>query len=281
MKAWSEYLTYLRSPVTPTKEPSIVRSVEELEAALRAAIPNGAALLLSGGVDSRILKALMPTARCYTAAFEWQRVETLDATPVPITWRDYLECHDDLVTRKGCALTGVEPAVHIMCRRAKADGFGAVVSGILADVHFGDIGGFLSAEDPVKNYLARHLDPRLVLRDAVDVMVPIGDRVKFSTTLAWGDGLAFDNAAEAAGVRHIAPYRGVRAKYPVAGKPMLRALHTRLVGPSSPRKNGFARPMNRWLAGYQPTRREFLPLPPLNATQLFYVWSLERWMSVS
>lgn len=281
MKRWSEYLTFLRSPALPTPAPTVVRFVDELEAALRASIPPGAALLLSGGMDSRIIKALAPTIRCYTAAFDGMPPEAASAVPVRITWDDYLAVHDDLVKNKGCAVTGVEPAVHILCRQAKADGFDVVVSGILADAHFGDIGGLLTAPDPVKAYLEKHVDPKLVLRDPVDVMVPITDRVEFATTLAWGDGLAFDNAANLAGVRHVAPYATLRAEHPIEGKPMIRHLYERLIGGAPPGKVGFARPMSRWLRHYRPTRPEFLPLPRLNATRTFYVWSLERWMNLS
>jgi hypothetical protein len=290
VRAWSEYLTYLRSPATPTNPVPTIDSVDELEAALRAALPTGpTALLLSGGIDSHVLRALLPDATCYTAQFDDLPAETPLATPVPITWGSYLKHHDDLVRRKGYALTGVEPAVHELCRAARADGFTTVVSGLLADAHFGDVGRLHASSDPWRAYLRKHVDPTLVLREPIDVRGAarpylVGGRLdtpRFTSELAWGDGPAFDNAAALAGVRHVAPFGAVRAAQPVAGKPLVAQLYERLTGARAPRsKNGFARPMGRWLSRYAPKRREFRPLPALNPARLFYVWSLERWMNL-
>jgi hypothetical protein len=290
VRSWSEYLAFLRTPAVPSPAPRAVNTTGELLAALRAALPTEpVAYLVSGGVDSRLLWALAPTgSRAYTVAFDGLDPEPTEGTQVPVSWHDYQQHHDALTARKGCALTGVEPAVFTACLQAARDGFDTIVSGVLADAHFGDVAGLHTAPDPLRAYFHTHIHPPSILHDAVDVsdaiapyLTPSGlDTIRFVTELAWGDGLAFTNAAALAGLRHVAPYSLVRAERPTAGKPLVTQAYQRVTRQPVPAKVGFSRPMRRWLAGYTPTRPEFKPLPKLRATRLFYVWSLERWMNL-
>ena len=309
MKQASEYLAFLRSPPEPSPTVQRVGTVTELLSHVRLSMPiEPIALLLSGGVDSCSLATFLPRgSACYTVVFpELGQSEAPDAgryVPegcrheiVTVTWADYEREHDRLAASKGYALTGIEPAVLVAMKRAKADGYSTVMTGMGADINFGDLGrlnAFTNRERLWRAYLKWHVDPVLALREPHDASAALNqftrldgsvDAREFSLTLAWGDVLAVDNAARVAGVRHVAPFATRAATNDTAkpGKPLIRAMHARNTGrPWRLPKRGFRRPMSKWLANYEPTREEFItPLPALRADQRFYVYSLERWLGM-
>lgn len=291
--------------------------LERLRAQLSAVDMRRTGLLLSGGIDSAILAALLPGARAYTVRFEAEGA--VDETPqaaefaarfglahtvVAVTWTDYERFADALMLHKRSPLHAVEVGLFKAALRASGDGIDHLIVGNGADSNFGGLDKLLSRDWTLDEFTARYsfLDPRSVLRDAIGPerwVQPyrIGNGVDVPRFLreVHGQGItqAFTNAASLAGCTLLSPYEHVGLRDPLdldrirAGQPkyLVREAFRRLYPDLQPlEKVPFARPMATWLSGWQATtRREFVkPAVPAgwSGEQRWLVWCLDRFLNL-
>lgn len=275
-------------------------------------------LLLSGGIDSAILAALLPAGtRVYTIRFEapgavdesvWARRYAdacgLRHRTVTVSWPDYLAVTDALMLRKKAPLHAVEVGLMLATQQAVADGVSALVIGNGADSTFGGLDQLLSREWSFDDFVRRYtfLRPEQFLVDPVDltdIYTPyrLGDGIDVLKFLKVVHGLgilqAFDNAIQAGGCSTIEPFEHLRLEGPLdlhrirngESKYLLRELFTRLYpNLPTPEKIPFARPMNHWLRDWHgPLRREFrtdISFNNLTGDQKWLLWCLNRFLDL-
>ena len=295
----------------------VLDALRELTAA--AVAGRRAALLLSAGIDSAILAALLgPGTRAYTLRFDAEGAEDessgaaefarrlgLDHRILTVGFDDYRAHAPALMRHKRAPLHAVEVALHVAAQQARADGFDTLVVGNGADSTFGGLDKLLSRDWTFPEFVRRYtfLDPARALREPADVGAVFepyrrgadGVDVQGFLKVVHGLGIvqAFENAIGAAGLETVAPYEGLRLAGPLdiarirggESKYVLRAVfQTLFPGLGIPPKIAFARPMDRWLAGWAgPSRPELWPLDrieasgaPLTGEQRWLLWCLER-----
>lgn len=309
-----------RLPVQHVGALTPVGSASEIEDALRARLGDVDAsrtgLLLSGGIDSAILAALLPRGvRAYTIRFvapgaidESERASLfaqhagLAHRVVEVTWQDYLTYVGPLMQHKRAPLHAIEVALHVAARRAAADGVDTLIVGNGADSTFGGLDKLLSRDWSFDAFVERYtfVEPARVLRDPRS-MRPLfepyrrGDGIDVIGFLkhVHGAGIvqAFQNAIEAAGCRVCSPYEDLTlaAALDVArirrGEPkylLVELFATLFEGMPAPEKIAFARPMDRWLDAWRgPTRSEFKPdFEPMTGDQRWLVYCLESFLEL-
>ncbi|HTU57668.1 MAG TPA: asparagine synthase-related protein, partial [Polyangiales bacterium] len=212
-----------------------VATADEIRGALTlqlaAADPQTTGLLLSGGIDSAILAAMLPAdTRTYTIRFVAQdaideseqaaayaRSKGLQHRVVEVTWQDYLQHTAGLMRHKRAPLHAIEVALHKAALVARADGVDTLIVGNGADSNFGGMDKLLSRDWSFDAFVARYtfVDPARVLtapRSVRSVFAPyrhgeLADVVRFLHEVH-GPGIvqAFENAITSAGCRIIAPY---------------------------------------------------------------------------
>lgn len=276
-----------------------VETMEEIEAQLRAIVGRrltpATGILLSGGIDSAILAALLPPGtRAYTIKFNAPGFldESIPArvyaerlglrhAVVEIDWADYAVFGPGLMRRKKAPLHAIEVPLHKAALAAKADGVDTLLVGNGADSTFGGMDKLLSRDWPLEEFYRRYtfVDPFAALDEPVDLrsiyqayLNPDGfiDTQRFLKTVH-GLGIiqSFENAIHSAGLGLLEPFEQLRYTRPLdlarirAGesKYLLKALFRRLFnGLAPPEKIPFARPMDIWLAAWAgPARPEFRP----------------------
>jgi hypothetical protein len=274
-----------------------VETMEEIEARLRelvaAKLSPTTGILLSGGIDSAILAALLPPGtRAYTIKFNAPGFldESLQArvyaealglrhAVVAVDWADHARFAPALMRRKKAPLHAIEVALHKAALAAKADGLGTLVVGNGADSTFGGMDKLLSRDWTLEEFDRRYtfVDPARALRDPVDMrfvyepyLAPEGfiDVQRFLKTVH-GIGIiqSFECAIHSAGLSLLEPFEQLRYTKPLDlarirsgdSKYLLKALFRRLfAGMEPPEKIPFARPMDSWLADWAgPARAEF------------------------
>lgn len=274
-----------------------VETMVEIEAQLRAIIAQklspSTGILLSGGIDSAILAALLPRGtRAYTIKFNaagfldesipasvYAKRLGLRHAVVPVDWADYAAFAPELMRRKKSPLHAIEVALHKAALAAKADGLDVLIVGNGADSTFGGMDKLLSRDWTLEDFYRRYtfVDPFQVLRDPVDLRSVYRLYLKsdgcidvqrfLKTVHGLGIIQSFECAIHAAGLALLEPFEQLRYARPLdlarirsgESKYLLKALFRRLFnGMNPPEKIPFARPMDSWLADWNgPTRREF------------------------
>jgi hypothetical protein len=296
-----------------------VGGVEQIMEGLASLLPTRGAevgLLLSGGMDSAILAALLPRGTpCYTIEFsadgalsEGDRAARfaqecgLRHRIVRVGWTDHLAYATDLMQNKRAPLHPVEVGLFMAARAAQADGVERLIVGNGADSNFGGLDRLLSRDWTLDEFERRYtfLPPSQVLRDprtsrAVYERYLSGDAIDLARFLreVHGPGItqAFSNALSLAQVSMVEPYERLRLTVPLdlgrirAGesKYLLRSVFRKLFPTLDvPEKVAFVRPMNIWLASWTgPSRPEFrrdIDLGALSGEQRWLLWSLERFL---
>ena len=300
-----------------------VETIEEIEARLRgivaARFSPATGILLSGGIDSAILAALLPSGtRAYTIKFNADRFldESIQArayadrlglrhTVVEVDWQDYAAFGAALMRRKKAPLHAIEVALHKAARAARADGLDTLIVGNGADSTFGGMDKLLSRDWTPEEFYRRYtfVDPFLALRDPVDLRSVYRPYLKsdglidvqrfLKTVHGLGIIQSFENAIRSAGLSLLEPFEQLRYVHPLdlarirAGesKYLLKALFRRLfAGLEPPEKIPFARPMDTWLADWRgPGRAEFksgVDWGAFTGDQRWLVHVLERFLDL-
>lgn len=276
----------------------------------------GLGILLSGGIDSAILAAMLPRGtKAYVIRFDapgavdesvmagrYAEAVGLDLRVVSVGWEDYLTHTPKLMAKKRAPLHAVEVGLHMAALRAQDDGVDTLMLGNGADSTFGGMDKLLSRDWGFEEFAERYtfIDPARVLSAPVPVMAEYekyrtGDGIDFVAFLKHTHGVgiiqAFDNAIGAAGSRSVEPYEQLRMDRPLdlerirSGEPkyllqeVFRDLYPDLEPPA---KIPFARPMDAWLGSWQgPHRSEFredIDLSAFSGDQRWLIWCLERFL---
>ena len=275
-------------------------------------------LLLSGGIDSAILAALLPRGTpAYTVRFDVDGAVDESSTAavyaercglrhkvVPVSWDDYQQHMDGLMARKQSPLHPVEVGLHIAARAAADDGINTLIVGNGADSTFGGLDRLLSRDWTLDEFIVRYtfVEPSAVLREAVSMRAAFAGYEgagRFDTSgflkEVHGRGIvqAFENAIHAAGCVSVAPYESLALGVPLdlarirRGEPkyLLREVFTRLY-PGMPvaEKIAFARPMDVWMKSWSATyREEFKPhldVRYFSGEQKWLLYCLERFLDL-
>jgi hypothetical protein len=302
---------------------SSVTTADDIRSALTQQLagcdPASTGLLLSGGIDSAILAALLPRGvKTYTIRFVAREAVDESARAalfadayglshrvVEVTWQDYLEHTDVLMQHKRAPLHAIEVALHKAALAAHSDGVRTLVVGNGADSNFGGMDKLLSRDWPFDAFVQRYtfVEPARVLRDprslaAVFEPYRRGELADVPAFLreVHGPGIvqSFENAITSAGCTVLAPYESLRLGVPLdlqrirGGEPkyllveLFGSLYTDIPAPP---KIAFARPMDRWLGTWPgPRRAEFLGpacANELSGDQRWLVYCLEQFLDMS
>ncbi|GMW01166.1 MAG: hypothetical protein AMXMBFR84_23030 [Candidatus Hydrogenedentota bacterium] len=274
-------------------------------------------ILLSGGIDSAVLAALLPAnTKAYTIRFRAEGAidESIrakvyaehcqcDHKVVDVTWQDHLDSMDILMERKNAPLHAIEVALYKAARQAASDGVKTLIVGNGADSTFGGMDKLLSKDWSFDEFVKRYtfIQPEAALRDPVPIIdvyepyrTPEGINYIAFLKRVHGIGIiqTFENAIHAAGCRVIAPYEGMALDEPLdlsrirRGEPkyLLQAVFSKLYPVlESVEKIPFARPMTQWLADWKgPTRPEFLDTMSMNdftGDQRWLLFCLEQFLN--
>lgn len=268
-------------------------------------------MLLSSGMDSAVLVPYMPPGSiAYTLFHPRLKTNELDAAKyyckkfgmehraIPIDPSQYIEVIEPLLRRKRMPLSPAEPQFYIAAMIAARDGFRGVVTGGGADTK---LGGFpaLRKNIPVKRYVDKlqrtYLHPGRILKEGVSVdylmeeychggtkPTPLVDSRRFLAEVGV-ERFAFDNAIQAAGIDHIAPFNvfgidfdeeinKIQSKYPI------QEMYNAIYGCNPPDKKGFQKPAFL-LKDYSPQSDIFadFDIDDLKYHQKFLVYCLERY----
>jgi hypothetical protein len=249
-------------------------------------------LLLSSGIDSAILAALLPRGTpVYTVYFKaennideshFAKIYALhyhlEHHTVAVTWEDYLAYSDRLMLNKKSPLHAVEVGLFMASAQARRDGVELLILGNGADSTFGGLDKLLKQDWAFKPFINRYsfINPALAVNEPVS-MVSLYEKYKCGELVdvqgflkeVHGIGIiqAFDNAIHLGGCSIVAPYELLFLKKPLdldrirsgESKYILRKLFKTLYpGIQLPKKIAFARPMDEWLKDWRgPRRKEF------------------------
>lgn len=305
---------FLREPVASDKELE-----DKLRKQVQKACTGGAALALSGGIDSAVLAKFMPKgATAYTFQCRVPGKRVTDEVPaagryaeacglrhevIPVYWEDFENFTPLLMRRKGAPIHSIEVQIYKAALRAKQDGFSRIIFGESADINYGGLSGLLSRDWSVGEFLERYayVMPYRVLKifeiptEPVTAFETDGrvDVHEFCRHFFFKEGLgSYTNACDAAGVECAAPYAHTFMGAPLdlarvrAGenKYWIRKIFKRLYpGFPVPVKTPMPRPMNEWLADWAgPRREEFWPhcTDGMTGDQKWLVWCLERFLDL-
>lgn len=301
-----------------------VRDKDSLLKVLRTSVDEactdgGAAIALSGGVDSAILARLVPrgtkayTFRCVVPGIEvtdesetakrWAEINQLDHDVVDIYWEDIVAAADKCMVNKGAPIHSIEAQIYIAAVRARQDGKDKFIFGENADIIYGGMNGLLAKDWLYSEFVDRYtyVMPYKVLKNPVFPLEPYRktevdghiDGYDFTNIYFRQEALGtYINACETAGVAFVGPYSMTYLDTPVDyGK--IRSGNTKYIvrelfrdlypGTELPAKIPMPRPVNEWFSGWKgPVRDEFIPhcTDNMNGDQKWMVWCLERYLNL-
>jgi hypothetical protein len=275
-------------------------------------------ILLSGGIDSAILAALMPQhTQAYTIRFIaktaidesedskiYSEILGLNHHIIDVKWEDYLENIETVMKKKNSPLHAAEIALYIAAKKAKKDGIETLMVGNGADSTFGGMDKLLSKDWTFQEFVDRYtfVKPSSVLKKPVSMVEPyrkyqVNDGVDVNRFLKTHHGLGiiqmFENGIHSAGCEIAAPYEKLSLGVPLdierirAGesKYLLRSVFTELF-PSLglPEKIPFARPMDEWMSNYsehnRPEFKDELSLGDFSGEQKWIILCLETFLNM-
>lgn len=301
-----------------------VTNAQEIEQTLRQLIEDirlrhqRVGILLSGGIDSAILAALLPEGTpAYTIRFvadgaidesqqarEYAQQWNLSHRIIDVHWADYAADMDRLMLNKRSPLHAVEVGLYRAAVAAIEDGIDTLILGNGADSNFGGLDKLLAKEWGFQEFVHRYsfIDPASALKEPspiIGVFTPYrrGDGIDVAEFLReiHGPGVtqAFTNAMDTAGVTMAEPYEDLRLVPPLdfqrirsgESKYLLRELFRRLYNQTeSPEKIAFTRPMDQWLKDWPgPDRTEFrkdVDWSRFSGDQRWLIYCLNRFLEL-
>lgn len=332
MSSWLMYRTLVdpQRSFSPEMQPcffreeperKVVNTAAELEIVLgeqlsRALERGTVGLMLSGGMDSAILAAMVPrgtrayTLRCHAegaldevpAAAEYAHYNGLRHEIVDVYWSDYEELSLPLMEQKGYPIHSIEVQISKAARQARADGVEILIFGETADIIYGGHSKLLARDWTAPEFVSRFafVDPRRVLKDPLWITEPVAPYISNDGTVdvfAFLNGFEYPvslgfyaNACRLGGIEFFAPYsltvlghsldlarvRRGESKY------VIRQLYQKLYpGFPVPDKTPLPRPMAQWLGDWAgPEHPAFLPgcQEGLSGDQKWYIYALDRFL---
>lgn len=280
---------------------------------------NDTALMLSGGMDSAILAALVPKGtKCFTfrssipgatdespLAAEYAEQNGLEHEIIDIDWQDFVDYAPKLMLKKGAPIHSIAVQIYVAAKKAREQGFVNLLFAELADTNFGGLSGLLSKDWDKDAFIDRYnyVDPRKVLKSEVLITEPFERHVDeagvIDTHGFLGDVYlreAFDcyaNACETAGVKFTSPFAVSRMAEKLdlervrAGenKYIIRELFAELYESQEPRKKlPMPRAVDEYMKDYAgPTRSEFkenIDMSEFSGDQKWYIYCLEWFLNI-
>lgn len=276
------------------------------------------ALMLSGGMDSAILAALVPRgSKCFTFrsnipgtmdespfAAEYARQNGLMHEVIDIDWQDFLDYAPELMKRKGAPLHSIAVQIHVAARKAQEQGFTNLLFGENADIHFGGHSGLLSKDMSLEQFMQRYnfVDPNLVLRNTEIIKEPFVRHEKNGVVDAHGfmgdvyqreSTDCYINACETAGIKFTSPFSASRMSEPLDlervrrgdSKYIIRELFAELYPNQQPRqKLPMPRAVDEYMKDYKgPIRPEFcadIDMTQFTGDQKWYIYCLEWFLNM-
>ena len=309
-------------PVIPENAKVGVKTADEILAVLRpimeTRVTEDTGILLSGGIDSAILAAMMPRgSHAYTIRFvaegavdesisagDYIRATGLTHHVVDVTWEDYLTSTDLLMRHKRSPLHAVEVGLYKAASTAKRHGINRLVVGNGADSTFGGLDKLLSRDWSFDDFVRRYtfVDPYKVLTEPI----PMNDAYEFyrrgdsidvlgflKTVHGLGVIQAFNNAIHAGGCETLEPFEELFLDAPLnierirkgESKYLVREVFKRLYpNLDIKEKIAFARPMDQWLKQWNgPSRQEFrsdIDVSKFSGDQKWLLFCLNRFLNI-
>ena len=320
--AWKKGVMPVFPTVVKRKKTKVKTSADVLEKLRERVLninnPEQVGILLSGGMDSAIIAALLPRGtKAYTIRFiaEGAIDETAEAssvarqlglkhTIVNVTWDDYQQEMNMLMKRKKAPLHPVEVGLYKASLRAHKDGITLLAVGNVADSTFGGFDKLLSKDWSFNEFIKRYsfINPERVVNEPIsmrEIFKPYqqGNGINIIKFLkeVHGPGISqmFENAIQAGGCDQLAPFEDLLLDGPLDldrirnGEPkyILVEVYNELFGTTkAPKKIAFARPMAQWLNDWiGPSRKEFLEnlsIQEFSGEQKWQLYCLERFLDM-
>ena len=275
-------------------------------------------VLLSSGMDSTIIAALMPRGtRAYTIRFiakgaideapgAVQVAEQLGLqhTVVSVGWDDYDENMDALMKRKKSPLHPAEVGLYMAACAARQDGVTQLVVGNGADSTFGGLDKLLSKDWTFEEFVSRYmfLDPSRAVKHPISMLdifepyrTPQGVNVSGFLKSVHGLGVIqmFENAIHSGGCSIVAPFEELSLDVPLdiqrirSGEPkyiLNEVFQTLCPGLEIRTKIPFARPVTQWLSDWQgpkhPAFLDNLSMSNFSGEQKWQLYCLERFLNL-
>lgn len=296
---------------------------KELYSALKSTIDNNSnkklALALSGGIDSAILAKMMPKgSKAYTFQCVVPGVQTvseveqaqkyaeecgLEHEVVPIYWDDMKDLSIELMTHKKAPIHSIEVQIYKAAKKAKEDGFDAIVFGESADLNYGGLSNLLSKDWTVGDFIDRYsyVLPYKVLKNWDLVLSPVLqyemdgyiDVFEFCRGFFLEEAMgSYTNACETANIELICPYVNTYLddKLDYArirqgeNKYLVRELFGELYKDFSvPPKLPMPRATNEWFKDWKgPKREEFWRncADGMTGDQKWMLYALEKFLNI-
>lgn len=302
-----------------------IKNSEDLENSLRDYINDlfsekqgETALMLSGGIDSAVLAALVPEGtKCYTFrsnipgtadespfAKEYAEANGLDHEVIDIDWQDFVDYTPKLMHRKGAPIHSISVQIYKAASVAREAGFTNVVFGESADLLFGGQDGLFGTRRSMEEFASRYsyVDPSKVLKEGQMLYEPferhtvdgIVNTQKFARDIYYRESSdSYDVSCSEAGVHFRSPFSKMIVDVELDidriasgdNKYFIREVYNRLYPDAQPRKKT---PMTRAVDEYMkdwsgPKRPEFLndiDISDFSGDQKWYIFCLEWYLNM-
>lgn len=313
-------------PIYSLKERKKVYGVEDTFNEIKAYIDSiysdnsrKVALMLSGGIDSAILAALVPEGtKAYTFktlssnsvddvvyAKKYAKKFKLDHEIINVTWEDYDYSIDDLMLLKGAPIHSIEPQIYKAAKIANEEGYSTLLFGENADIVFGGFNGLLSKDWSSEEFFNRYsfVPSQNVLKSPQNIIDPIYSYTNSKDEVNVHDFLndifykesnnSYFNACTLADIEFTTPFsrlvlgseldlekvRSGQNKY------ILREIFAKLYPEFENRKKiPMPRAVDQWFKNWSgPKRVEFLENIDLNlftGDQKWMIYCLERFLNL-
>lgn len=277
------------------------------------------ALMLSGGMDSAILAALVPKGtKTFTfrsnipgtmdespLAAEYARLNGLEHEIIDIDWQDFLDYTPLLMKQKGAPIHSIAVQIYVAAKLAREQGYLNLMFGQSADTVYGGLSGLLGKDWKRDEFVSRYsyVDPNIVLKSSTKITHPFNRHLRKDGTMDVHEFIqdihlieatdCYIASCDAAGVKFTSPYAASRMSEPLdlervrnrENKYIIRELFSELYPDQQPRKKlPMPRAVSEYMKDYEgPSRPEFredIDMSKLSGDQRWYIYCLEWFLDM-
>lgn len=277
------------------------------------------ALMLSGGIDSAILAALVPEGtKAYTFktlsddsvddvvyAKKYAQKFNLNHEIIDVSWDNYDSSMDDLMKLKGAPIHSIEPQIYMAAENAKKAGYTTLLFGENADIVFGGFDGLLSKDWRAEDFFERYsfVDPSEVLKKPKKIIEPVCQYTdkegnvkahEFINDIFYKESNnSYFNACKLAEIEFATPFRGlilgseldINRVRSGENKYILREIFSDLYPEYENRKKvPMPRAVDAWFADWEGPKNEmFIPnidMSKFSGDQKWMLYSLDRFLNL-
>ena len=296
-----------------------VKEIEKTIDSLFSEKTKKVALMLSGGIDSAILAAMVPKGtKAYTFqpdvegandevryAKIYAEINELEHSVISYDWTDFDNSMDKLMLQEGAPVHSIEPQIFKAADVARKEGYTTLLFGEAADAVFGGLDGLLSKDFNLAEFYERFMfvDPSKVLKEPMEIKEPIipfmnGNNIVdvhgFLNTVFFSESNnSYYNACKLADIEFISPFNRMILDVPLdlervrsgESKYILREIFKQKYPNLQIRKKlPMPRPVDQWFEKWEgPVRTEFrkdIPLNDMKGDQKWMIYCLERFLNL-